>query len=575
MWFHHVPWDRRMSSGRPFWDELVYRYQMGVQYVTWMRETWDTLEPCIGARRFSEVKAKLAQHETDAASWRDTSVSYWREFSGRDIPVDGGPLSAKIIVDGKERRRLQPVRAAYTIPVAAGGVAGDHGGEDRRPRRALRRSSRQATERARAGDVKVTKDDFFGPIVKNYVFNLVPDTTLRSLQRERQAAGIVQAGRADLQRGDARRARTRSPKVEAVASDPAATVSVEQATTPTGQAKVTVTNGSASTVYTVNLDTPERAAATSSTRSARSGRSCGRTTSRWRVADGSLVITLAERRPAGHHEHRQEPRPAGRQRRLDGGVQARLLPPAGQQQRAGRDHRLQQRPELRQAGVGDEQRHAGDQQAARGGHPRAERHGDDVPGHGRGRAEDRRRRRRDLAAARKPGNTYKAYYSSDGASGATSARRRSTSSRPRPGWSRSTAAATRPISTSRSTTSASPAAGDAVPALAPRPTARSAARCRPTLALTLGAPARSGRSRPASRRTTRPRAANVISTARDATLSVADPSATATGRLVNGAFALPQPLQVSANGGAFAPVGGSAEPDRAAELRRARSATTP
>ena len=45
MWFHHVPWDRTMSSGRPFWDELVYRYQMGVQYVTWMRETWDTLEP--------------------------------------------------------------------------------------------------------------------------------------------------------------------------------------------------------------------------------------------------------------------------------------------------------------------------------------------------------------------------------------------------------------------------------------------------------------------------------------------------------------------------------------------------
>ena len=44
MWFHHVPWDRRMDSGRIFWDELVYRYQMGVQYVTWMRETWDSLE---------------------------------------------------------------------------------------------------------------------------------------------------------------------------------------------------------------------------------------------------------------------------------------------------------------------------------------------------------------------------------------------------------------------------------------------------------------------------------------------------------------------------------------------------
>ena len=38
MWFHHVPWDRRMASGRELWDELVDRYQTGVQYVTWMRE---------------------------------------------------------------------------------------------------------------------------------------------------------------------------------------------------------------------------------------------------------------------------------------------------------------------------------------------------------------------------------------------------------------------------------------------------------------------------------------------------------------------------------------------------------
>ena len=40
--------------------------------------------------------------------------------------------------------------------------------------------------------------------------------------------------------------------------------------------------------------------------------------------------------------------------------------------------------------------------------------------------------------------------------------------------------------------------------------------------------------------------ANVISTAGDATLSVADPSTTATGHLVNGAFSLPEPLQANA-----------------------------
>ncbi len=29
LWFHHVPWDYRMSSGRPLWDELALHYQRG------------------------------------------------------------------------------------------------------------------------------------------------------------------------------------------------------------------------------------------------------------------------------------------------------------------------------------------------------------------------------------------------------------------------------------------------------------------------------------------------------------------------------------------------------------------
>jgi hypothetical protein len=49
-------------------------------------------------------------------------------------------------------------------------------------------------------------------------------------------------------------------------------------------------------------------------------------------------------------------------------------------------------------------------------------------------------------------------------------------------------------------------------------------------------------------------AAMVTSTAGDATLSVADPSSIAPGHLVNGTFALPQPLLARANGAAFAPL---------------------
>jgi endonuclease/exonuclease/phosphatase family metal-dependent hydrolase len=76
-----------------------------------------------------------------------------------------------------------------------------------------------------------------------------------------------------------------------------------------------------------------------------------------------------------------------------------------------------------------------------------------------------------------------------------------------------------------------------------------------TLALTLGTPASFGAFVPGDPRdylagTT----ATVTSTGGDATLSVLDPSSTATGRLVNGTYALAQQLQVNANGGAFAPM---------------------
>lgn len=59
--------------------------------------------------------------------------------------------------------------------------------------------------------------------------------------------------------------------------------------------------------------------------------------------------------------------------------------------------------------------------------------------------------------------------------------------------------------------------------------------------------------------------ATVLSTAGDGTLSVADPSSTATGHLVNGAFALPSALQAKAasangTGGGFADVGGAGNP---------------
>ncbi|HEX6021319.1 MAG TPA: M14 family zinc carboxypeptidase, partial [Solirubrobacter sp.] len=67
-----------------------------------------------------------------------------------------------------------------------------------------------------------------------------------------------------------------------------------------------------------------------------------------------------------------------------------------------------------------------------------------------------------------------------------------------------------------------------------------------TLSLTLGDPASFGALVPGVASTyTASTTARIVSTAGDAALQVSDPSPTATGHLVNGAFSLPQPLQVA------------------------------
>ncbi|HWK29697.1 MAG TPA: CocE/NonD family hydrolase [Solirubrobacter sp.] len=82
-----------------------------------------------------------------------------------------------------------------------------------------------------------------------------------------------------------------------------------------------------------------------------------------------------------------------------------------------------------------------------------------------------------------------------------------------------------------------------------------------TLSLTLGAAPTFGTFMPGLANTyTASTTATVLSTAGDATLTVADPSAVGTGHLVNGTFVLPEPLQARANTSAYANVGSSASP---------------
>lgn len=87
LWFHHVPWDYQMPSGRIMWDELVHYYHKGVQEVRDMRERWNSLEGRIDPERHHQVKSMLKVQEDEAIWWRDGCLLYFQTFSNRPIPA--------------------------------------------------------------------------------------------------------------------------------------------------------------------------------------------------------------------------------------------------------------------------------------------------------------------------------------------------------------------------------------------------------------------------------------------------------------------------------------------------------
>jgi alpha-glucuronidase len=91
LWFHHVPWDEKVSSGRSLWDELVVRYSRGADKVSEMRRTWASLERFVDAERFAQVSAFLAIQEQEARWWRDACIAYFQSVNKRPLPAGFTP----------------------------------------------------------------------------------------------------------------------------------------------------------------------------------------------------------------------------------------------------------------------------------------------------------------------------------------------------------------------------------------------------------------------------------------------------------------------------------------------------
>lgn len=86
LWFHHLPWNYPLKSGRTLWAGLVHHYYAGVDSVQWMQHTWGKLDGYIDDRRYQHVAALLDIQYKEARFFRNACLRYFQQFSRQPIP---------------------------------------------------------------------------------------------------------------------------------------------------------------------------------------------------------------------------------------------------------------------------------------------------------------------------------------------------------------------------------------------------------------------------------------------------------------------------------------------------------
>ena len=80
LWFHHLPWNYRLASGRTVWEEIVQLYKLGVDEAQGFVKTWMSLKGAVDNERYAAVLAKLQRQAADAAAWRDHCLTYFQSI---------------------------------------------------------------------------------------------------------------------------------------------------------------------------------------------------------------------------------------------------------------------------------------------------------------------------------------------------------------------------------------------------------------------------------------------------------------------------------------------------------------
>jgi alpha-glucuronidase len=89
LWFHRVPWEYQVASGRTLWEEMQVRYNTGVMSVRRMQAVWQSLSNEIDKERFEHVQTRLEMQLDSAKEWRDVCLAYFGRFAESETKRQG------------------------------------------------------------------------------------------------------------------------------------------------------------------------------------------------------------------------------------------------------------------------------------------------------------------------------------------------------------------------------------------------------------------------------------------------------------------------------------------------------
>ena len=101
LWFHRLPWDHKLKSGKTLWDGLCEKYALGARQAAEMQTRWQALADRIDPQRHKEVAERLAVQVADAALWRDQNPQ---------VLPDVQPASHHHLTAGRQANPLPTIR---------------------------------------------------------------------------------------------------------------------------------------------------------------------------------------------------------------------------------------------------------------------------------------------------------------------------------------------------------------------------------------------------------------------------------------------------------------------------------